>query len=98
MPPVSDWWFLTKNKLPLPKMKITIDTKEDSHEDIKKIVTLLSDMLGNRSPVPNNMFDSPGPEVPNVMNMFDQPASPVPSTLPFSPEPLKKQDPQIEFY
>ena len=39
-------------------MKITIDTKEDSHEEIKKVIGLLTHMVGEQ-PVSNqpNIFD-----------------------------------------
>lgn len=46
-------------------MKITIDTKEDSHEDIRKVVALLSNISsGNVSRVgSSNIFDDPSPSV-----------------------------------
>lgn len=44
-------------------MKITIDTKEDSHEDIKKIVKMLEALLDGHVSAPLNMFgDAPSPD------------------------------------
>ena len=46
-------------------MKITIDTKEDSHEDIRKVMQILNHFSGN----------TPAPEpadTTNMMNMFSE--------------------------
>lgn len=40
-------------------MKITIDTKEDSHEDIKKVVRMLEALLEGHIAAPMGMFGSP---------------------------------------
>ena len=68
-------------------MKLTIDTKEDSHEDIRKVIKMLQHLVGD-SPVTNqpDIFDDPNsfgigssePETSassgNVFgNMFDTP-------------------------
>jgi len=48
-------------------MKITIDTKEDSHQEIRKIIRMLSSLVGE-NPVTNapDMFgDDESPEVPS---------------------------------
>ena len=45
-------------------MKITIDTKEDSHEDIRKIIALLSRMI--ESEQPRNIFESSGNVLPGM--------------------------------
>lgn len=52
-------------------MKITIDTKEDSHEDIRKIVALLSQMLTTESQPQNLLDNSTSSELPNLMSIFD---------------------------
>jgi len=48
-------------------MKITIDTKEDSPEDIRKIVALLSSFVARSAEKPRNIFEdsSPGLDVFN---------------------------------
>ena len=61
-------------------MKITIDTKEDSSQDIRKVIALLSKMIEDSSENHSNIFedDSPGlgssePETPSsnaFSNMF----------------------------
>jgi hypothetical protein len=54
-------------------MKITIDTKEDSHEEIKRAIQLLSHLVGE-SVVPNssNVFESSDSSVSGgMMGMFD---------------------------
>ena len=59
-------------------MKISIDTKEDSHEDIKKVIKMLQHLVGE-SPFTNqpNIFEDPGSirtseQQGNVFgNMFD---------------------------
>lgn len=39
-------------------MKITIDTKEDSHEDIKRVVRMLEALLEGHVSAPMDMFGS----------------------------------------
>jgi hypothetical protein len=58
-------------------MKITIDTKEDSHHEIRKVIQLLSHLLGEQSPhttkneaLHANVFENNTP-APNLMSMFD---------------------------
>ncbi len=86
-------------------MKITIDTKADSKEEIRKAIKLLMGLVSghevytNEAPAEKpaaqpNIFDSPSPAVPNLMSMFDS----APST-PEQPQEEKKDDiPQLEFY
>ena len=40
-------------------MQITIDTKEDSHEDIRKVIRMLQHMVGEEaySNAPKNLFE-----------------------------------------
>ena len=60
-------------------MKITIDTKEDSHEDIRKVVELLSTIMKTDPTIQSaNIFDQPSPSVGNVMGIFDVPATAAP--------------------
>jgi len=52
-------------------MKITIDTKEDSHEDIRKVMRILADITTNSSysNAPQENVDTS-----SMMNMFDSSA------------------------
>ena len=65
-------------------MKVTIDTKEDSHEDMYKILHILNSILEKKGSADN--FDRSGHSVNTVdtapmMNMFDDNPSPsVPSS------------------
>ena len=55
-------------------MKITIDTKEDSHDDLRKVIELLSSFLtAPNSTAPANIFEQSTPSVGNLMGMFDSP-------------------------
>lgn len=46
------------------KIKITIDTKEDSHEEIRKVIKLLSHLIGEERIYSNkNIFDDSSPAV-----------------------------------
>jgi hypothetical protein len=87
------------------EMKIQIDTKTDSPDEIRKVIKLLMGLVGGHNVYTNeqpqeekpasqpNIFDSPGPAVPNLMSMFDS------SPQPEAPAPEKKEDvPQVEFY
>jgi len=56
-------------------MKITIDTKEDSHEEIRKVINLLTHMIGEHNVSNQNIFDdSPTLDLPT-----NQPDSAQPS-------------------
>ncbi|PIN81160.1 hypothetical protein COV11_02490 [Candidatus Woesearchaeota archaeon CG10_big_fil_rev_8_21_14_0_10_30_7] len=60
-------------------MKITIDTKEDSHTEIRKAIQLLNNLLEGRGAVSSrNIFDDPSPTV-GGMGMFDEKPSSPPS-------------------
>ena len=57
-------------------MRITIDTKEDSHEDIKKILHILSQILENK-----DSTTLPTADTTSMMSMFSDAApSSEPST------------------
>ena len=76
-------------------MKITIDTKEDSHEDIKKILALLSQMVNKDAPV-SNVFENPASsELPNLMGMFDASNTPQSNS---EPAPQTQTLPKVELY
>jgi hypothetical protein len=86
-------------------MRITIDTKTDSRDEIRKVIKMLMGIVGGHDVYSNeipeekpasqpNIFDNPAPAVPNLMSMFD---SAPPSTP--APAPEKEDDiPQVEFY
>jgi len=80
-------------------MKITIDTREDSHDDLKKVIELLSKFL-NQSSIDTAQFN---PEASNLMSMFnDEPQAPQNLAPPPSPESTassaSKSTPSIEWY
>lgn len=71
-------------------MKIQIDTKEDSHEEIRKVISLLTHLIGE-TPKTNDIFasNSPTPEATTLFNMFENPATPA-QTIENKPE-IKEQ-------
>jgi hypothetical protein len=90
-------------------MRITIDTKTDSRDEIRKVIKMLVGMVGGHDIYSNevpaekpasqpNIFESPSPDVPNLMGMFD--SAPSTMTAEPAPEAEEKTDdiPQIEFY
>lgn len=83
-------------------MKITIDTKEDSHDDIKKMVALLSEIISHKEN--KNIFSNASPEIPNIFGMFDQQpdnqtgTTPLPNPSSSSESVPKKDIPQVEWY
>tara|TARA_Y100000310_G_scaffold317846_1_gene371205 strand:- start:23629 stop:23853 length:225 start_codon:yes stop_codon:yes gene_type:complete len=74
-------------------MKITIDTKEDSHEDIQKVVEILQHFSKKSEPVDST----------NMMNMFSE-QEPEPQATEETPPDftsflnLKKDDKDIQFF
>ncbi len=55
-------------------MKITIDTKEDTHEEIKKVIRMLSSLVGQEVMTnQSDLFsdDSNKTEGTDIFNMFD---------------------------
>ena len=65
-------------------MKLTIDTKEDSHEDIRKVIKMLEHLVGENSysnyssnePSSRNIFDDPSPSLSSSseeMNVSEEP-------------------------
>ncbi|MBW2978304.1 hypothetical protein KY331_05655 [Candidatus Woesearchaeota archaeon] len=49
-------------------MKITVDTKEDSHEDIRRVVALLSSLVSKGIEKQKNIFEDSSPG----LDVFDQ--------------------------
>ena len=56
------------------KIKITIDTKEDSHEEIRKIIRMLSSLVGEKEIFENkrNIFESSDTPQSVFGNIFNQ--------------------------
>ena len=93
-------------------MKITIDTSQDSHEDIRKAIRLLQGIVGQQGVYTNapsrNIFDDPSPalgpsEQPSeeksdnaFASIFDSPA---PASESEEAKEEEKEDiPEIQFY
>ncbi len=82
-------------------MKITIDTKEDSAEEIRNAIKILSHLVGEK-PLANqpNIFENDSPEVTptpqqNVFgNIFDSPSTTEKPSE--EPESTQETEPQIE--
>ena len=64
-------------------MKVTIDTKEDSHEDINKIFQILVSILEKKG-LNEHHSTSETVDTTNIMNMFstEQPQKEIPDTPP----------------
>ncbi len=90
------------------EMKITIDTKTDSKDEIRKAIKLLMGLVGHHDvytnepekPAPQpNIFDSPSPAVnSNLMSMFDSAETPAQPTETTETEEKQDDIPQVEFY
>jgi len=90
-------------------MKIEIDTKLDSREEIRKAIKLLMGLVGghdvytNETPVEKpapqpDIFNSPTPAVGNLMSIFDNADKAEQQEVP-TPLPEKTEEsPKIEFY
>lgn len=58
-------------------MKLTIDTQQDTIDDIRKVVHILSEIIqrkGGSSSVVENMPAASSVDTASMMNMFDTPA------------------------
>ena len=77
-------------------MKLTIDTKEDSAEDIKKIISFLNTIIGETQEIKSNA------ELPNLGDFFgDSTAADLPKVEPTQVLEENKECPEenkIEFY
>ena len=61
---------INKSEFKIVCMKISIDTKEDSKEEIRKVISMLSALVDQ--PQHSNIFDdSSPPETGSLMGMFD---------------------------
>ena len=59
-------------------MKISIDTKEDSHEEIKKVINMLQNLVGGSGEIFTNdssASESPGDSVSPIANIFGNTSS-----------------------
>lgn len=77
-------------------MKITIDTKEDSPEEIKKVISFLSGIVGEKEIMSNrNIFDDSKPSSDSgsnaFLNMFGS-NDPAPQQPNSSVQSLQKKD------
>ncbi len=66
-------------------MRITIDTKEDSYDDIKKVLHVLNHLIENKNSgsLSTNYEENKEPvDTTNMMNMFGAPAEEKPATAP----------------
>ncbi|MAG73372.1 hypothetical protein CL620_03590 [archaeon] len=66
-------------------MKITIDTNQDSHDDIKKAIQLLGHIVGHHAPVTNVPVHVPAAteeQTTNMMSMFGDTSSSEPVITP----------------
>lgn len=92
-------------------MKLTIDTQQDSYEDIKKVLHILTSIIQQKEGNLQSNYSGTQSttDTTTLMSMFDDTASSksVPDTPPnFSsflnltkrPEEIKKERPEIEFY
>lgn len=82
-------------------MKITIDTKEDSREDILRVIKMLQSLVGSESVSESytnqgNIFEQPNPELPmaSVLGEFLSNKSQEPE----KPEAKQTQSVKIEEY
>jgi hypothetical protein len=90
-------------------MKLTIDTKLDSKEEIRKAIKLLMGIVGGAHEVysnelpegpkpisPPNIFENPPNNGSNFMNIFDVPTpTEAPQTTTLSPQPEEQKDDDI---
>lgn len=82
-------------------MRITIDTKEDTNEDIKKVLHILTNILERKEISTNTPVDTT-----NMMNMFSNTEQPKEDKAPdftsflnlANKKEEKKETPKIEFF
>ncbi len=88
-------------------MKLTIDTKTDSKDEIRKAIRLLAGLIGGQEVYTNeqkeekkeqpNIFESQTPALGNMMSIFDTPSTGTNQTI--EEEETKEQEtPKLEFY
>ncbi|MBT4539450.1 hypothetical protein HOC32_04150 [Candidatus Woesearchaeota archaeon] len=88
-------------------MKLTIDTKEDSHEDIRKVMQVLQHMLEGKQTSIQTTEPTPQVDTTNMMNMFgstpteqnaEDTAPNFNAFLDLVEKKEEKEDPKIEFF
>ncbi len=72
-------------------MIITINTKEDTRDEIKRVIAMLSHMINE--PIQTQDFNPPAVSEGGFFNLFEQPASPAPATQNEDEKP-----PRMEIY
>ncbi len=80
-------------------MKITIDTKEDSHEEIKKIIKMLSSLVGEEILTnQGNVFENQSPDLgnQNMFSMFDNKNQTSPEQTEETKETKEKEEVDID--
>jgi hypothetical protein len=76
-------------------MKITIDTKEDSHEDIQKVMQILQHFTRSSTQVAQNITPTaPVQDTSSMMSMFGD----TPSSQSATPEPLPQTAPDFSSF
>ena len=83
-------------------MKITIDTKEDSHSEIAKVIKMLQNLIGD---VPESGAVMPSEPTPSLFNIFgnsqpeEKPKTEEPEKEPEEEKELSNSDfPEIQLY
>ncbi len=76
-------------------MKVTIDTKEDSHEDIQKVIQILTNMLHQKEVVTPT---APVEDTTNMMSMFANPTAHVKEEVPVAAEPVQESAPDFSAF
>ena len=77
-------------------MQLTIDTKHDSKQEIRKAIKMLMSLVGSSEVYTNdetlmekkpNVFEEPQADMSGMMSIFDNP-----------PKEEKKEAPEMQFY
>ncbi|MBI2208569.1 hypothetical protein HYU50_03660 [Candidatus Woesearchaeota archaeon] len=78
-------------------MKITIDTKEDSHEEIRRVIKMLSSLVGEKEIMSNQdiFSDSSSSQEGGAFNMFS--SSDSGSKPEVKAEPKKEEKEAVDF-
>ena len=78
-------------------MKITIDTKEDSHEEIRRVIKMLSSLVGEKEVMSNQdiFSDASSGQESGVFSMFSSPDSGSNSEV--KAEPKKEEKKNLDF-
>lgn len=76
-------------------MKIEIDTKEDSHEEIQKVIRLLQHLVGDQEVFSNSPSTAESEATTSVFNNIFGDNSPVPETAPSAPQEAKEEPEEV---